>query len=822
MNFWMKKVVLFTVLIFTAVFAKSQGVERLVEQETNYLIIADSLFNQNRFIEAIEFLEKASQHRVNRKNPVLIKKLADCYRLARKYDTAVNYYDQLLEKAPDKYPDAAYWKGRMLQSMGDYQKAYQQFEDYRSTADRSFDQEAQLGMEACAFAIEKQLEPHQQTIDELTIKGVQSPSYYGGFVLDDKIWMSASIRIKGEKKLQIQEVSGLYDQYYVDRLYFASLNSDGSTNQGKVVENLFYKLDHNYLPPTFSPDQQNVFFSICPKKINSLCQVRYGDYISGKISNIRSMKSPVNKQADGFSSRDPMVTLIDSQLVMFYASGQPDGSGRHDIWYALLDQELQPTEAHPLKGDINTVMDEVSPFYDPEKERLYFASEGHPGLGNYDVFYVQGSPFDGWGKVINAGRPMNSRFDDYYYAESKRYEETMSYVSSNRHGSHCCDKVYKVNWLFEEIEMIVSVFDNETKKPIDKTRIILYEDEHPVNILNTGDNHKAAMNLYQNRPYKMNVVRKPYDTATMSFVIDGNNRVFEKKVYLDKQIEEQKGDEEKSKADKQDEITQKEGLYLPTVYYGFNEALISENQKNKLRELASMLIKEYPEKFVVVASHTDNIDQRSYNMTLSKKRTMAVIDFLQQKGVERERIFGQWYGEERPAAPNQHPDGRDYPEGRKKNRRTEFIVFDDSSGISTGQMVQFSEESATASFSEQKSEFRADSKVMNTIKNKYGDDTARDLSFNIQIGAFLHASRYYDARMENYAEIEKALNVEIFEEKGEKFTRYLMKGPATLNEVLSLKKKLRNFGLNNSFIVPYYKDKRISLVDAIELFGTKN
>jgi outer membrane protein OmpA-like peptidoglycan-associated protein len=82
-----------------------------------------------------------------------------------------------------------------------------------------------------------------------------------------------------------------------------------------------------------------------------------------------------------------------------------------------------------------------------------------------------------------------------------------------------------------------------------------------------------------------------------------------------------------------------------------------------------------PRIIVEISSHTDSVSSDEYNMKLSQKRAESVVKYLISKGIEKERLVAKGYGESKPIAPNTNPDGTDNPEGRQKNRRTEFKII---------------------------------------------------------------------------------------------------------------------------------------------------
>lgn len=78
---------------------------------------------------------------------------------------------------------------------------------------------------------------------------------------------------------------------------------------------------------------------------------------------------------------------------------------------------------------------------------------------------------------------------------------------------------------------------------------------------------------------------------------------------------------------------------------------------------------------VEVAGYTDGKGSDEYNLALSKRRANVVAAYLVSKGASKSRIKTIGYGESKPLAPNENPDGSDNPEGRAKNRRTEIVVI---------------------------------------------------------------------------------------------------------------------------------------------------
>ena len=87
------------------------------------------------------------------------------------------------------------------------------------------------------------------------------------------------------------------------------------------------------------------------------------------------------------------------------------------------------------------------------------------------------------------------------------------------------------------------------------------------------------------------------------------------------------------------------------------------------------MLNDNPEISIELSSHTDSIGSDDYNIRLSQRRAQSAVDYIVNTGIERNRLVAKGYGESRPIARNTNPDGTDNPEGRQKNRRTEFKII---------------------------------------------------------------------------------------------------------------------------------------------------
>jgi len=116
------------------------------------------------------------------------------------------------------------------------------------------------------------------------------------------------------------------------------------------------------------------------------------------------------------------------------------------------------------------------------------------------------------------------------------------------------------------------------------------------------------------------------------------------------------------------------------IYYEFDQSTLTKQAMATIDSTLLIVLEEIPNVTVEISSHTDSKGIDEYNKELSQKRAESVVKYLVKKGIDKARLVAKGYGEEIPVAANENPDGTDNPEGRDKNRRTEFRFINIKSG----------------------------------------------------------------------------------------------------------------------------------------------
>ena len=332
--------------------------------------------------------------------------------------------------------------------------------------------------------------------------------------------------------------------------------------------------------------------------------------------------------------------------------------------------------------NINTAQNDQFPYL--INDTLYFASEGHTGLGGLDVFKVHKLPGGAWTQAYNLKTPINSGFDDFAYAPDPYFKPTdrisaKGYFSSSRNGAE--DDIFvfekripvKIDTpevvevleykILLDVYLLEKVYEEAFnpnskvlgRKPLSGTITFLGEERI------VGEDGLLSLELDKNTDYEFIGKKAEYLTNSDYFTTKGlgedpNNPVqkYELEIVLDKIFEEI-------------EIT------LDNIYYDFDAWNIRRDAEPTLNVLAKNLLLN-PGIRIELASHTDCRGDEDYNASLSYKRALSAVEYLIESGIEENRIEARGYGKSRPfvncvcskCTEDQH----------QANRRTTFKILE--------------------------------------------------------------------------------------------------------------------------------------------------
>jgi tetratricopeptide (TPR) repeat protein len=231
--------------------------------------------------------------------------------------------------------------------------------------------------------------------------------------------------------------------------------------------------------------------------------------------------------AQGMSIMTPSANEFGDTL--YFASDNPTGQGGFDIYYVFVKDGSWSSPIN-LGAPVNTTGDEIYPFF--KNGTLYFSSNGHPGIGGYDIYMQR----NGARKVINFGSPVNSQYDDFNLSFEPQ-KDNSGYFVSNREafGVEGNDDIYKfVSNRKERAFIQFQVSFQYDESPIQDAEIIVTPKNVNANqeVVRSDKNGIADLQVYLSDTYEVVVRKPPYFEYNNSFYIDQYNKIV--KIELDR------------------------------------------------------------------------------------------------------------------------------------------------------------------------------------------------------------------------------------------------------------------------------------------------
>lgn len=432
---------------------------------------ADAQVSALDYIEALKYYDQALLLEPN--SIALHWKIAQANQQFKDYKTAARYYLKVYEQDSDgqQFPEAQLQYALMLKQQGLYKEALAQFKEVKKF-----------------FSEDKKSNGYLKSNQEIIACNwvLKQLKYVSGEELADL------------KKHPVNTVNAEFAHlFWNDTLVYSSLKADSIAEDQEQILSKQYKLDI-YQFPSPKDAQQIVLngqktqfeygnFCIAPDSSFALCSEctrtpnQFRCHIVRVVPQNGSWYLDSTFQLDGLQdsyNSMPFLFELNAQLMLVYSAQQANGLGGTDLWLASVNQEGEIIENNNLHV-LNSIENEVSPWFDPLFKRLYFSSSWHAGFGGFDIFYSNLQADGSFGPPINLGLPFNSPANDLYFF----CQGDTAYLSSNRLGSlyashpTCCSDVFYQELLRpkEKKDQIVSETVQVVKLPIK----LYFENDHP-------------------------------------------------------------------------------------------------------------------------------------------------------------------------------------------------------------------------------------------------------------------------------------------------------------------------------------------------------
>lgn len=413
--------------------------------------------------------------------------------------------------------------------------------------------------------------------------------------------------------------------------------------------------------PSLSADGQYLFFTACEekysnidaRKTNGSCDIFIAKKNGDKFAKPRNLEAPINS---GSWESQPSFSSDGRTLYFVRKIKGSDNLIQYDIYMSRIGDNSAWTEPVSVSDKINTSGDEMSVFIHPDDQTLYFASDGHPGMGGQDIFVSRRDSSGEWGEPENLGYPINTIRDENSLLVSP--DGTMAYFSSNREGGKGGLDLYQFS-LYEKVRpqpvtyMKGKVYDADTKIFLSASfeLIDLKSGKTVVSSSSNIGNGEFLVALPTGKSYALNVSKDSYLFYSENF-----------------ELQDAKSSKEPFLKDvPMKPIKAGESMVLKNIFFDTDKFDLKDASKIELNKLISFLNKNPKIKFEV-SGHTDNVGTVPYNQVLSERRAKSVFSYLLANGINAERMVSKGYGDSKPIADNKTESGR------AQNRRTEFKI----------------------------------------------------------------------------------------------------------------------------------------------------
>ena len=419
---------------------------------------------------------------------------------------------------------------------------------------------------------------------------------------------------------------------------------------------------------TFTPDGKTMIFA----KGNTGKRKGTNDvdlYISRYRNGEWSEATPININLPDAWESTPALSADGRTL--YFSSNRKGGYGDLDLYSAQMDSRGRFGKVKNLGAEINSAGSETFP-YISENGKMYFSSDGHPGYGMLDIFVV--NRVNGKTVVENLGQPVNSTSDDFGMF---LFKPDRGFFTSNREGGKGDDDIYTfinedpnlkvVNYFLQGITYMIR--KDSTREILPNTKVSLLDPDGDVmQDFVTGNDGKFLFRVYENENYSLLGETDGFITKRQSYTTIGKSVPLESLKELTTTIT----------LDTILVLDRKERnkvFVLENIYFGYDSADIRRDAAIELNKLVTLL-NDNSDLKIEMGSHTDSVASDAYNVELSQRRAESTVNYLIQKGIDPNRLVAKGYGESKHIARNTNPDGSDNPEGRQRNRRTEFKILE--------------------------------------------------------------------------------------------------------------------------------------------------
>ncbi|MFO7922307.1 MAG: OmpA family protein [Bacteroidales bacterium] len=569
----------------------------------------------------------------------------DVYYEMKEYREAARYFEKAVSLDPDFFPLVYFNMGNAWMAAGEYEEARDSYETlvlHPGVPDR-YRALAEHKIRNCDFAVRAMRNPVPFDPEDIGPSVNSSDDEYWPTLTADEQTLIFTRQVKRDQQ-------GRRVPYNLREDFYVSYYSQG---EWSVARNIGPPLNSelNEGAPSLSADGRLIFFTACNREDGlGSCDIYFAERTGDRWGEPVNLGSPVNS-----ASWEAQPSISPDGRTLYFASNRGAGQEKMDLWYSLRGENGKWKTPVNLGKDINTEGNEMSPFIHPDNKTLYFSSDGHVGMGGYDLFVTRRDEGN-WSAPENLGYPLNTHFDEIGLIVNAKGDR--GYFASDRMSGEVRDiysfELYPDARPLEVSYMKGTVYDAGS---LERLRagfelIDLQTEEMVIHSWSDPRTGEFLVPIATGRDYALNVSRSGYLFYSDHFSLSGfahQTDPYLKDIPLHP-------------------VKEGEKTILRNIFFEFDSDQLKPESIVELEKLIEFMGNN-PGIRIRINGHTDNVGEPGYNMELSERRTESVAAYLVDSGIDKNRIEYAGFGETMPVADNQTE------EGRAENRRTEFEII---------------------------------------------------------------------------------------------------------------------------------------------------
>lgn len=617
---------------------------------------ANRKFENLAYIDAIEIYKELAKE--GEASYDIYSKIADSYYFNSKYSDASQWYDKIAQNYPSEITAEQYFRfAQTLRAIDEYDRADEMMNTFSAMSGQDY--RAELFKEKPDYVRVEGYRKSDYKID--MIRQINSRySDFGPAYYKENMLLFASSRDTGVFAKRIHKWN---NQPFLD-FYISTIKEDGVLTPprrfSKVLNTKFHESTS-----TFTPDGNTVYFTR-----NNFTAQQYASSKNG-INKLKIYRS--RKGKDGWSEAQELPfndnewstahpTLSRDGKKLYFASDRPGTVGLSDIWVVDVLEDGEFTEPENLGRPINTEGRESFPFLS-DSGILYFASDGHPGLGGFDIFVS--APSSEQVTVLSLGAPVNSPSDDFAFIVQD--SSKTGFFSSSRKRGMGSDDIYQ--FVQEELpEPTCDVLITGVITDVNTGEILT---DATVQLLSLDNDVLAETGVSEEGVYSFDT-----ECSTRYIIRAGEPLYYDKEVVVTTTPKSSTIEQDLALELRLTEVNLGDDLAkildLKPIYFDYDKSDIRPDAALELTKIISAM-RQVPSMVISARSHTDSRGRDSYNLSLSDRRAKSTVAYIISKGIDPNRITGQGFGETQLV--NRCSNGVDCSDQEHQlNRRSEFIV----------------------------------------------------------------------------------------------------------------------------------------------------